>query len=101
MRRSSRQPSKELWRLTPRVDHRQDMVDLIGPRPFDSPDAYDDAMGSSGRGPKGPPPSGGGDPSGQLLPRKQEDPHPLGRGIEGGEGVPMPQPALFREERTS
>ncbi|POW16428.1 hypothetical protein PSHT_06719 [Puccinia striiformis] len=35
---------------------RQDMIDLIGRRPFDGPDAYDDAMGTSGK-PGPPPPS--------------------------------------------
>lgn len=70
------------------------MIDLIGRRPFDRPDAYDDAMGSSGKRGGGPPkdPVGGG---GQVAPIPvKEDPHPLGPGIEAGEGVPVPQPAL-------
>lgn len=64
--------------LEKEVLSRQDMVDLLGPRPFDGPDAYDDAMGASGRGPKGPPPAGGGGTPNQPLPKKETDPHPLG-----------------------
>ncbi|PLW17315.1 hypothetical protein PCANC_14135 [Puccinia coronata f. sp. avenae] len=75
---------------------RQDMIDLIGRRPFDRPDAYDDAMGSSGK--PGPPPSPPGSPSGgqsRPIPKPAtDDPHPLGEGIEGGGGVPLPSPAL-------
>jgi hypothetical protein len=72
------------------------MIDLIGRRPFDRPDAYDDAMGSSGK--PGPPPSPPGSPSGgqsRPIPKPAtDDPHPLGEGIEGGGGVPLPSPAL-------
>ncbi|KAG0142401.1 hypothetical protein CROQUDRAFT_82170 [Cronartium quercuum f. sp. fusiforme G11] len=84
--------------LETEVLSRQDMIDLIGRRPFDRPDAYDDAMGSSGkRGGGGPPkdPLGGGGSGGlgEAL-ENDKEPHPLGRGIEAGEGVPMPEPAL-------
>lgn len=80
--------------LEQEVLSRQDMIDLIGRRPFDRPDAYDDAMGPSGK--RGPPPEA--PPSGgqsRPVPKPAtDDPHPLGEGIEGGEGVPLPSPAL-------
>lgn len=72
------------------------MIDLIGRRPFDRPDAYDDAMGASGK-PGPPPPPPGSSSGGQSRPVPKpatDDPHPLGEGIEGGEGVPLPSPAL-------
>ncbi|KAI7964249.1 hypothetical protein MJO29_004676 [Puccinia striiformis f. sp. tritici] len=80
---------------------RQDMIDLIGRRPFDGPDAYDDAMGTSGK-PGPPPPSstpgdtpnGGGQNRPVPHPTTNDDPLPLGQGIEGGGGVPIPTPAL-------
>ncbi|KAA1111055.1 AAA ATPase afg3 [Puccinia graminis f. sp. tritici] len=74
---------------------RQDMIDLIGRRPFDRPDAYDDAMGSSGK--PGPPPAPGSPSGGQNRPAPKpatDGPNPLGEGIEGGGGVPLPTPAL-------
>ncbi|EGG06599.1 ATPase [Melampsora larici-populina 98AG31] len=85
--------------LETEVLSRQDMIDLIGKRPFDKPDAYDDAMGSSGKrgsgSGSGPPPHDpvqGKDES--LLGNSEKEMHPLGKGIEGGEGVPLPEPAL-------
>lgn len=83
--------------LETEVLSRQDMIDLIGKRPFDKPDAYDDAMGSSGKRGSGsppPPPSSHGHQESPALGSSEKDLHPLGKGIEGGEGVPLPEPAL-------
>ncbi|MBW0477746.1 hypothetical protein O181_017461 [Austropuccinia psidii MF-1] len=73
---------------------RQDMIDLVGPRPFDQPDAYDDAMGPTGRRGDPPPNAPTGGQSSPMPQPAPQDPHPLGQGIEGGDGVPLPQPVL-------
>ncbi|KAH9818442.1 ATPase [Melampsora americana] len=84
--------------LETEVLSRQDMIDLIGKRPFDKPDAYDDAMGSTGKrgsgSPPSPPPSDPIEGNRESLGKLEKDPHPLGKGIEGGEGIPLPEPAL-------
>lgn len=66
------------------------MINLLGPRPFETADPYDDALAAPGTPAPTPLP-----PAGRLA-KEQEDgetnPLPLGEGIEGGAGVPIPQP---------
>lgn len=73
---------------------RDDMIDLLGKRPFEKHDPYDEAM------------LGGGTPSPLPVNKpkqspktqkeaqgaKQGEPGVLPDGIEGGEGVPVPEP---------
>ncbi|KAK4049636.1 AAA ATPase afg3 [Microbotryomycetes sp. JL221] len=81
--------------LAREVLSRDDMIELLGPRPFEKADPYDDAMLGA------PPASGAPLPRGsdnKQSPRTAEDAEkekqglPLGEGIEGGQGVPMPEP---------
>ncbi|SCZ90704.1 BZ3500_MvSof-1268-A1-R1_Chr1-3g02167 [Microbotryum saponariae] len=65
--------------LRKEVLSRDDMINLLGRRPFEKADPYDEAMG-------GVPPSGG------ALADKPSGDGPLGGGIEGGHGVPVPEP---------
>lgn len=61
------------------------MIALLGPRPFEKDDPYDEAMlGSPAAGAPPPPPKPQGGDS-------KKD-HPLGEGIEGGGGVQVPHP---------
>ena len=75
----------------------QDMIDIIGRRPFNRPDAYDDAMGANGKpGPSPPPPgkSSGGKSRPVPQPATDDTHLILGEGTEGGKGVPLPSLAL-------
>ncbi|KAM0748973.1 ATP-dependent metallopeptidase Hfl [Meredithblackwellia eburnea MCA 4105] len=76
--------------LAKEVLSRDDMIDLLGPRPFEKADSYDEALGTPLAGGSPPPPPL--KPQGAAAPG-EPTPLPLGEGIEGGGGVPMPQPA--------
>ncbi|KAI5480884.1 AFG3 family protein [Pseudohyphozyma bogoriensis] len=75
--------------LTKEVLSREDMIELIGKRPFDREDAYEEALVDGLKNPPGnpSPKQAGGLPG-------EPSPLPLGEGIEGGGGVPMPTPGL-------
>lgn len=70
---------------------RDDMLELIGPRPFEREDPFDQAMSAAGGSPIEPPPTAGSGPGGEPVGDGQA-PAPLGPGIEGGGGVPMVSP---------
>ncbi|KAK4050408.1 AAA ATPase afg3 [Microbotryomycetes sp. JL201] len=80
--------------LAREVLSRDDMIELLGPRPFEKADPYDEAvLGAPAAG--APLPRQGGSsksPETAEDAEKQKQGLPLGEGIEGGQGVPVPEP---------
>ncbi|KAM0793748.1 hypothetical protein ACM66B_001168 [Microbotryomycetes sp. NB124-2] len=82
--------------LAREVLSRDDMIELLGPRPFEKADPYDEAVLGAPPAAGAPLPRQGGDS--KKSPKTAEDAErerqglPLGEGIEGGQGVPVPEP---------